>query len=76
MWVQKSSCMWKGYIWNRSTCSCENGKYLASIVVDSAIMHDESIESYNKETKLFQQISMKRRQSRKRKIFIFYLHFY
>ena len=37
----------KDYIWNPSTCICENGKYLASIMDDSAIMCDE----VNKETK-------------------------
>ena len=42
----------KDYIWNHSTCSCENRKYLASIMDDSAITYDEGIESYNKETKI------------------------
>ena len=45
----------KDYIWNPGACSCENGKYLASIIDDSAIVCDESIDavakSYNKETK-------------------------
>ena len=41
----------KDYIWNPSTCSCENGKYLASIMDDSAITCDEVIVSYDKETK-------------------------
>ena len=41
----------KDYVWNPITCSCENGKYLASITDDSAIMCDEIIESYNEETK-------------------------
>ena len=27
----------KDYIWNPATCSCENRKYLASIMDDSAI---------------------------------------
>ena len=31
----------KHYIWNPATCSCENGKYLASIMDDSAITCDE-----------------------------------
>ena len=30
----------KDYVWNPATCNCENGKYLASIVDDSAIMCD------------------------------------
>ena len=33
----------KDYIWNPSTCNCENEKYLASIMDDSAIMCDEVI---------------------------------
>ena len=41
----------KDYIWNPSTCSCKNGKYLASIMDDSAFTYDELIESYNKKTK-------------------------
>ena len=40
----------KDCIWNPSTCSCENGKNLASIMDDSAITCDEVIESYNEET--------------------------
>ena len=34
----------KGYIWNPSTCICENGKYLASIMDDSVVMYNEVIE--------------------------------
>ena len=37
-------------IWNPATCSCENGKYLTSIMDDSVITCDGIIESYNKET--------------------------
>ena len=29
---------------NPATCSCENGKYLASIIGDAMIKHDEIIE--------------------------------
>ena len=39
----------KYYIWNPDTCSCENGKYLASIIDDSMITCDEIIVT--KETK-------------------------
>ena len=49
----------KYYIWNPSTCSCENGKYLASIMDNSAIMCDEIVESYPKKQKQFQQILIK-----------------
>ena len=34
----------KDYIWNPATCSCENGKYLASIIDDSVITCDEITE--------------------------------
>ena len=50
----------KDYVQNPATCNCEDGKYLASIMDDSAITCDEIIESYHEETKLFQQILMKR----------------
>ena len=45
----------KDYIWNPPICSCENSKYLASIIGDSVIMCDEIIEveakSFDEETK-------------------------
>ena len=41
----------KDYIWNPSTCSCENGKYLATIIEYSAIMYDELIERDDTEKK-------------------------
>ena len=31
----------KDYIWNPATCSCQNGKYLASFIDDSATACDE-----------------------------------
>ena len=34
----------KSYIWNLAACTCENGKYLASIIGDSVIMCAEIIE--------------------------------
>ena len=37
----------KDYIWNPATCSCENDKYLASIIDDSVITCDEIIEETN-----------------------------
>ena len=39
------------HIWSPGTGSCENGKYLASIMDDLGIMCDEIIESYDQETK-------------------------
>ena len=35
----------KDYIRNPATCSCENGKYLASVIDDSNIMWDEVIDA-------------------------------
>ena len=44
----------KDYIWNPATCSCRNGKYLASVTDNSAITCDEVIDaepkSNNEET--------------------------
>ena len=40
----------KDYVWNPSTCNCENGKYLASIMDDSVIICDGVIESHIEET--------------------------
>ena len=31
----------KYYIWNPETCSCENGKHLASVIDDSVITCDK-----------------------------------
>ena len=39
----------KKIVWNPDTCNCENEKYLASIMYDSAIVYDEVIESYAQE---------------------------
>ena len=47
----------KNCFWRPATCSCENSKYLASIIDDSVIMRDEIIDadtetkSYDEETK-------------------------
>ena len=35
----------KDYIWNPSICSCESGKYLASIIANSIIICDEIIDA-------------------------------
>ena len=37
--------MWKRLYWYLATCSCENGKYLLSIMDDSAITYDEIIHA-------------------------------
>ena len=41
----------KKIVWNPATCICGNGKYLASIMDDSAIICDEAIKSYDEEIK-------------------------
>ena len=38
----------KDYIWNPATCSCKNGKYLASITDSPVIVCDEIIEEEQK----------------------------
>ena len=48
---KKSHICEKDYVWNPATCNCENGKYLASIMDDSAIICDEVIKSYDEEIK-------------------------
>ena len=60
--------MWKNYAWNPATCSCGNGKYLASIMDGSAMMCDE--------VNTLKKILIKRKQHVKRKISIFYLDFF
>ena len=35
----------KIFVWNPATCNCKNGKYLASIMNDSAITCDEAIDA-------------------------------
>ena len=63
----------KDYIWNPATCSCKNGKYLASIIEDdSVITYDEIIE----ETKTIPTNFNEKKQPAKHKISIFHLYFY
>ena len=64
----------KDYIWNPAPCICENEKYLASLMDDSAIMCDEIIESYNEETKTISNTRLCNYVIRKTSIF--YLYFY
>ena len=55
-----------------TTCSCENGKYLASIMDDSAITCDEIIGSYDEETKaILTNFNEKKNKLVKHKISIF-----
>ena len=63
----------KDFIWNDATCSCENWKYLASITDVSAICVMKLLKEKQKQ---LQQILMKKMQSVKQKISLFYLPFY
>ena len=64
--------MLKEIVWNPVTCNCKNGKYLASIMDDSAITCDEIIDSYDEET----NFNGKKQETVKHKIIVFYLPFY
>ena len=59
----------KDNVWNAATCNCENGKYLASIMDDSAIIYNEIIGV--KERNLDEKIELV-----KHKVSKFYLLFY
>ena len=45
MRVKKYHICGKVYIWNPTTCSCENEKYLASIIDNPVITYDEMINA-------------------------------
>ena len=54
-WMNKDKCRCESkkhhicgneYVWNSSTCICENEKYLANIMDDSAIICDEVVDAY------------------------------
>ena len=49
----------KDYIWNPATCSCQNGKYSASIIDDSAITSDEILTQNVSSTIKKQKLSYK-----------------
>ena len=66
--------MWKDYVWNLATCHCENEKFLASIIDDSAITCHEVLKSYDEELKTIPKnipTKMKRKQSVKCHMFLF-----
>ena len=46
---KKSHVCEKDYVWNPATYNCKDGKYLASIMDDSAIKCDEIIQSYEED---------------------------
>ena len=54
----------KYYVWSPATCNCENGKYLAIIMDDSAIISELYVISHRvirwRNKKLFPQILMKK----------------
>ena len=59
------------YIWNPATCSCKNGKYLASVISKSVISCDESIDAI--ETKTVATNLNEKKRSLKKIYFISYL---
>ena len=66
----------KYYVCNTATCNYENGKYLASVLDDSAIISDKITESYKEETKAIPTNFYEKKQSINHKTSISYLHFY
>ena len=69
----------KYYIWSPASCSCQSGKYLASIIDDSAITCDEimDVEAKSKdEETTFPTNFNEKKLAVKHKISIFWLHFY
>ena len=64
--------------WNPATCNCENGKYFASIMVDSAIICDEVIDAdakSNDEAKMIDESNFNEKKSTcNMQISIFCLH--
>ena len=43
----------KGSIWNPATCSCENVKYVGSVIDDSVISCDEIIDKTKRTSKTY-----------------------
>ena len=85
-WWNSNKCWWeckkrhlceKDYVWNPATCKCENWKYLASIMDDSAIICDEFTDAdTDEEANSYDKIKFdEKKQPVIRKIFIFHLHF-
>ena len=70
--VKKSNVCEKDYICNPATWSWKNGKYLASIMNNSAIMCVEIIQA----AKTLPSNFTEKKQPVKHKTSIFYLHFY
>ena len=53
----------KEYFCHPSKCNCENGKYLANIMDDSAIIYDEVIEPHEGEINLNEKKAICKTQS-------------
>ena len=76
----------KDYVWNPATCNCENRKYLASFMDDSAIICDKVIDEdadAEAEAKLNDEVKSndetnfdEKKAACEHKISIFCLHFY
>ena len=66
----------KDYIWNPAASSCENGKYLAIIMDDSAIACGEIIDKYVEEAKTISKNFNEKKATCKIQISLFYLYFY
>ena len=66
----------KDYVWNPATCSCENGKYLASILDDSAVIYDEVIKLYDEEIQSIPTSFNETNITCKTQNFYIYLSFY
>ena len=68
------------YVWNAAICSCENAKYLASIIDCWVIMCDKIIDvkakSNGKETKTVPANFIEKTKLVKHKISIAWFHFY
>ena len=74
-WWSNGKCWREGKKHNIYEQEYENGKYLESIIDDSTIICNEFKDAMRKQ-KPFQQVLIKRKLPEKRKIFMFYLHFY
>ena len=72
----KSYVCEKDYVWNPATCSCENVKYFASIMDDSAITCNENVESYHEETKTIPTNFNEKKATCKTKNFYIFINYY
>ena len=66
----------KDYVWNSSKCICENGKQLANIVDDSAIIYDEVIKSYEQKIKTIPTNFNEKKVACKKAKFLYFTWFF